>query len=148
MVARSGIMSYDIVKTIDQKHVEPTLQALVRQAFVFGLDRISLVRRANEQRGPALVVVMLGAAAIRQIGQFLSTLIADQEQYPEKVLVLHEDRPVYYGLTWLDENGLTWAYHDFMVAGQNCLAFWLVGDRVTDSLAEQLTTRGCMTRLT
>lgn len=141
-------MSYDIVKTIDRSHREPTMQELVRQAISFGVDRVSLVRRKMETCGAAIVVLMLGDGAICAIGPFLREVIADQVQDREKVLVLHANRPLYEGLTWLEENGLTWAFQEFFVCGQKCFAVYLTGALVTDQLAEELTKRRCMTRLT
>ena len=146
MGAEGGGMSYDVVKEIDKRHVEPTLQELVRAAMSFGTDRVTLVRRPDATRGAGLVIVLLGRSALRELGPMLLSICPEESK--EKTLVLHPNRPVYHGLTWLEENDLTWAYHDFGIAGQKGLAVWLVGARVTDELAEQLTARGCMTRLT
>jgi len=137
-------MAAEVLRARD---TDPTLEDLLRVALVARMDRVSLVREKRPGRSAGVLVLLLSAAAIREIGPYLRVHVVRLKSFDGQKIIASRGTPVRRLFEAIEQLGGEWGWFDFTIDTVACLLLMVVGPSVTDQVAGDLTRLGCMTRL-
>jgi hypothetical protein len=146
-----GEKPYEIERTVDRRDVVPSVEEVVKIALAFGRDTVSLVRPEQGDKAAGIVVCMVGARALRNVGTMLREFAIEAHQMsphdPKEVLRLTTKQSANWVLEWLSENKTHWCWGNIDVGGYHCTVAAFLGTELCTRIARRLTAYGVPTSL-
>lgn len=131
-----------------------TAHGIIRDLIRVGTDRGCLVRPAQQGRPAAVVIFLLTPKAIREVGPFLRSVLA---QLPQKAvnapLLVDGDSDLPTLLKQMESAGHEWFYTPLQyesaggLRADAGLLTAIIGPAVTEAFAAELTKLGCICNL-
>lgn len=152
-MSRSGFQPpkapYPIVGSIP-RHGKSTIQSVAKDLLSLGGHVGALVREATDERRVGLAVLMIGQAAIRQLGPILRDAAHREASHdpPTMGLKLRSDESIAGVFDLMDAQKRTWFWWQDESKPDGFLVCFFVGAEVCEWLAPRLTEAGCPTSLT
>lgn len=133
-----------------------TVLEMMRQALRYRNDRLCCVREVTPAQRLGVAILLVGNAAIRDIGSYLESVLKTLPPISKQAaFLIQPDTYVKVIMEQMDLEKVTWAWAEMRppagfvpASGGKIIFVVLIGDVVTPLFASELTKRGCTCNLT